>query len=162
MKAQHLQPSERQKRAVDNVISGKFHSKRQALLDAGYDKTVADRPSQVFKSHGVQVYLKTLSKISKKRYSLSLQDKVMLTYLDGLDATKLYGKEGREHPDWMARKQFADSLADLMKFSPENPMNQKNRSGNFNQFNFFSMNERDRQNVNSTFKDFLGKYYKGE
>ena len=144
------QPTLKQVKGVDNVLSGRFPSASQALRAAGYGKHVKPGP-EFFKAQGVELYLKTLSKVAKKRWNYSLPDKVMLTYLDGLEATKLAGKDAVEHPDWLARKAFADRFAEFFGWT----RGETSAVGRLQQFNFFSVNEDDRKNFNENFKLFL-------
>ena len=144
------QPTPKQVKGVDNILSGRYPSPTKALRAAGYGKYVKTG-KEFFKAQGVELYLKTLSKVAKKRWNYSLPDKVMLTYLDGLEATKLYGKDAEEHPDWLARKAFADRFAEFFGWT----RGETSPVGRLQQFNFFSVNEEDRKNFNENFKLFL-------
>ena len=145
-------PTAMQKQGVDNILSGKYRNFAPALRDAGYTKSVANAPGHnFFNAQGVQLYLKTLSKVAKKRWNVSLPDKVALTYLDGLEATKLAGKDAIEHPDFATRLTYADRFAEFFGWRQDKPMgNIKNQ-----QFNFFSVDEKERQDFNENFKTFL-------
>ena len=162
-KEYNVKPSPRQIQAVDNWVSGKYKSKKAAIIDAGYDELTANRGDDVFKRKGAQIYIKTLSVMAKRRFNMPIANKIMGVYLDGLDATKLYGKDAVEHPDHRTRKEFADRLSELIEFVPTTYMPgsaPQGKGANFNQFNFFSMAEKERENYNNNFKDFLTKYYK--
>lgn len=150
-------PTPRGKRAVDNWLSGKFKTKKDALLEAGYSQSTASTNAHnVFQTQGIQLYLKTLSKISKHRTGLSLPDKVAMVYLDGLEATKLYGKNAIEAPDWQARKAFADKFSEFFGWShPQFAPGSK-----FQQFNFFATPVEERQSFNDDFKVFLRQLQK--
>ena len=151
-KPRNVNPTMMQKRGVDNLLSGKYNKIKPALIDAGFsNRTVANPRENFFKAKGVEVYLKTLSKVAKKRWSMSLGDKVAMTYLDGLEATKLFGKDAIEHPDFMARKAFADSFAKFFGWSHE----QLTPGSKFQQFNFFSTAENEKRNFNDSFRVFL-------
>jgi len=154
-----------QKRAIDNILSGKFKTVGgktnlgKAMLAAGYTPSSARVPANLPKRTGVQLYLKRIEKRAKKKLGIPLRDKVMDTYLEGLRATKLYGKEAKEHPDYLARKAYADQFAEFFGWID------KHKSGSgavpaFNQFNFFSVDEKKRQKFNDSFKSFLKRYYK--
>jgi len=143
-------PTPMQKRGVDNVLSGKYKFVAPALRAAGYSNFTAGRSQEnFFKAKGVEVYLKALSKVAKKRWNVSLPDKVALTYLDGLESTRLYGKDAIEHPDNMARLAFADRFAQFFGWTRETPM------GKLQQFNFFSVDEKTKHDFNENFKVFL-------
>lgn len=155
-------PSNLQKRAVENILSGRFKSRAAAMRDAGYSKTTSHRPTEkLARSKGVQAYLEQLGGEAMKRWNMSIQDKVMSTYLDGLEATKLVGKNAVEHPDYIARKMFADSFANFFGWQRTGIAMPGGGIQN-NQFNFFSLPEPDKQEFNETFKRFLGEYYKGD
>jgi len=145
-------PTPMQKRGVDNILSGKYKTMAPALRDAGYANSVADAPrANFFNLKGVQLYLKTLSKVAKKRWSLSLPDKVAMTYLDGLEATKLMGKNAIEHPDFAVRLTYADRFAEFFGWKNQQPA----PGSKLQQFNFFSVPEEDRKDFNERFKIFL-------
>ena len=147
-----LGPTPLQKRGADNILSGKYKTYAPALRDAGYAPSVAAHAEEkFFKARGVQLYLKTLSKVAKKRWSLSLPDKIAMGYLDGIEATKLFGKNAIEHPDYIARLSYLDRFAEFFGWRKGEAVgNIKNQ-----QFNFFSINEEDRRDFNASFKEFL-------
>ena len=160
MAKRKVKPTEMQKKAVDNIISGKFKTIKASMTDAGYSDVSAEQPSRALaETRGVEIYLASLSAKAKKRWDSSLEDKVMDTYMDGLDATKLFGKDGIEHPDWMARKSFADRFSEFFGWVSKN---QGPSTPQFNQYNFFSMPAEKRKAFNDNFKGFLKRYYKGE
>ena len=143
---------------VDNLISGQFKTKEAAAVSAGYTRKSVEAgvASRVLKTHAVDVYLKKLDKISRTKFRVGLQDKVMNTYMEGLDATRLFGKEGIEHPDWQARKSFADSFATFFGWieSEKSHPTQQN-----NQFNFFSVPKEEQEVFNNEFEQFLKQFY---
>jgi len=152
------QPSKRQKKSVDNILSGKFKDKGSAMRAAGYAKYSASHPNKnLAQRKGVATYLKTLGKVAKKRYNMNLRDKVMMTYLDGLDANKHVGKKAIEVPDHTTRKQFADQFG---KFFGWYDVASQAPSSQQNQFNFFSVSDKKREDFNNNFKDFLDYFYK--
>jgi hypothetical protein len=145
-----------QKRAVDNIISGKFPSKKAAMKAAGYAERSAAIPTPaLIQRKGVKIYLKKLSKIAKERWNMDLPDKVALTYLDGLMATKLVGSEAIEHPDYAVRKTFADAFAEFFGWRGDSSV-----AGNkYAQYNFFSIGPEKRRGFNERFKNFLAEHY---
>ena len=113
-------PTPMQKQAVDNVISGQFVRKNgkpnvsAAMRGAGYAESSVHKATETLgKAKGVQAYLKELGGEAMKRWNMSVQDKVMDVYLDGLDATRLFGKDAIEHPDHLTRKAFADRFSEF-------------------------------------------------
>jgi len=145
-------PTPMQKRGVDNILSGNYNAAAPALRDAGYKPSTAIKSQDnFFKAKGVGLYLKTLSKVAKKRWNVSLPDKVALTYLDGLEATKLYGKNAIEAPDYMARKAYADRFAEFFGWTHGDLA----PGAKLQQFNFFSVSPEERTEFNDKFKDFL-------
>jgi hypothetical protein len=149
-------PTARQKKAVDNILSGKYNHLRPALRDAGYKDVTALAPKKNFlQAQGVKIYLKTLSKVAKRRFNLSLPDKVALTYLDGLEADKPYGKDGDIHPDYQARLAYADRFAKFFGWMA----GEDNSPKKMQQFNFFSLDDKTKEDFNNNFKSFLKQTY---
>ena len=106
-----VKATEKQKRAVNNIISGNFKSRAEAMEEAGYSKTTSGRPGEkLFKSKGVEAYIKSLDVTAQQKWGLNLPDKVALTFLDGLESTRITGN-GIEVPDWLARLNYADRLS---------------------------------------------------
>lgn len=149
-------PTPKQKKGVDNLLSGKYDTISPALRDAGYSKSTAIEPKKNFlNAQGVKIYLKTLSKVSKKRWNLSLPDKVASVYLDGLSADKPYGKEGKPHPDYQTRLSYADRFAKFFGWTS----GEDNSTKKLQQFNFFSVDTKEQNDFNENFKLFLKKMY---
>lgn len=149
-----VKPTEKQIKAVNGVLSGKNPS--QAMTEAGYSpKTSSHAKQNFFQSRGVIQYLTKMNEESLKKFNMNLEDKVIDVYLNGLDATKLHGRNAIEHPDWLARKAFADKLAEFMGWTKENKAQTLN-----NQYNFFSFPQKEREDFNVKFTSFLRTYYK--
>ena len=144
------QPTPMQVKGVDNVLSGRFPNSTKALRAAGYGKHVKVG-NEFFKAQGVELYLKTLSKVAKKRWNYSLPDKVALVYLDGLSAEKPYGKNAELFPDHAVRLQFANRFAQFFGWTQGEGIG----STKLQQFNFFSVDENTRHDFNENFKLFL-------
>lgn len=150
----------KQKKAVDNIVSGQFKSIAAAMKDAGYSAVSASHPAHALMDRrGVEVYLEKLDEISQRRFNLSLRDKVMETYMDGLDATKIarIGKQTLERPDWAVRKSFADKFSEFFGWSKEQVPSETQ-----NQYNFFSVGPSEREAFNQKYKLFLRSYYARE
>lgn len=150
-------PTQLQKRAIDNIVSGRFKSIAEAMREAGYSANTSHRPREkLAMSKGVQAYIESLSKVAKKRWNMSIEQKVALVFLEGLEATKLVGRNAEKvHPDFAVRKIYADSFAKFFGWvQGEVP------SGDIHQqFNFFGISEEDRERFNTKFKSFLKDYY---
>src|SRR3990167_1627478 len=149
-------PTIKQKRAVQNILGGQFRNVAEAMRDAGYSQTTSHRPKEkLANAKGVQAYLEQLGGKAIQKFGMSLEDKVAETYLEGLTATKLYGKNAIEHPDWAARKSFADALASFLGWTKD-----QSQVGNIHrQFNYFGVSEDQRDVFNKKFSDFLNKFY---
>src|SRR3990167_1341082 len=161
-------PTQRQMKAVDGIlIEGKPAA--VAMRDAGYTPKTADTPNHnLAMKKGVQAYLETLEKKVVKRFNISLKDKVMETYLEGLEASKEhpqivgrdeYGKpvyKYRKTPDHQLRGQFADRFA---RFFGWVDANRQPSPSKMQQFNFFAVPEQEQKKFNNRFHDFLKNYY---
>ncbi len=66
-----------------------------------------------------------------------------------LSATKLFGKNGIEHPDWKARFDAIKYINDLRGMTVEVQAPQGN------QFNFFQFGEKEQVDFNTKFTEFL-------
>ena len=150
----------RPERLVDNIISGEYKTREGAAIAAGYSPTSARHglAKKILESEAVQVYLKKIDKVSREKYHSSIQDSVMNTYFEGLKATKLFGKDGIEHPDWLARKSFADKFAEFFGWSTPFGSPNLHPQGN-QQFNFFMFSKEEKRDFNSSFEGFLRQFY---
>ena len=149
-----VKPTEKQIKAINGVLVGKKPA--QALTDAGYSsKTSSHFKQNFFQSQGVTQYLAKMNKVSLQKFKMNLDDKLIDVYLSGLEATKLHGRNAIEHPDWLARKAFADKLSEFMGWTKEDKFQTAN-----NQFNFFSFPEEEKRDFNAEFVKFVKNYYK--
>lgn len=137
-----------QKRAVDNIMSGEYKSKSAAMIAAGYSKRVSRTPSQVISSPGVQEYLKNFEQKAVVRFGMSLDQKIMDVYLDGLDADRPLGNLGDIMPDHKVRKDFADTIQESRGM-----MKSKAKGGQV--FNFFMFDKESRSTFNEVFNSFV-------
>ena len=139
-----------QKQAVDNIMSGKFKSKKAALLDAGYAPASANNITQDFLSRkGVQQYIQSFERKAQVRFGMTLDEKIQDVYLDGLDADKPLGKHGEVIQDHKMRKDFADTIQEIRG-------NLKGKSrANKQIFNFFMVDKESRNNFNKNFESFV-------
>jgi len=152
-KPYEIEPKDKQVKAVNNLLSGKFKTQSAALEDAGYSPKTPT--TEVLHYRGVQVYLKRLGKSFKERYGKELPDQVIEGYADGLRATKLYGKDGIEMPDWTARKQYLDAFAEFFGWKHQAIA----QGAKIQQNNFFSVPKNEQSKFNDDFKEFIRKFY---
>ena len=138
-----------QKKAVDNIMSGKYKSKRKAMRAAGYSDSTSNTPKVFLKEKGVQLYLKRFEQKAVVRFGMSLDDKIQEVYLDGLDADKPLGKHGDVMQDHKMRKEFADTIQETRG------MLRSKTKGNTQNFNFFMIDKKNRSNFNEAFNDFV-------
>ena len=151
-------PTAKQKLATDLVLSGKAKSVPDAMRKAGYSKAAVHNATAAFvRSQGVGVYLKSLDEKSREKFGMCIQDKVMNVYYEGLEATKLFGKDAVEHPDHKTRIEAADRMANFFGW---NKLGIEDESKQYNQFNFFNVKPEAQQKFNENLKDFIKKSYK--
>lgn len=152
-----VEATEKQRAVIDGYLKGLGWT--EALRVAGYNDSSALHYSkkEFLNSKGVQRYISQINKHAQKRFGESLPDKVMRVYFDGLEATKAVklGQQTEERPDWLARKSFADKFSEFFSWSKEQVP-----TGTQNQYNFFSVPEKERDEFNQKFKEFLRKNYR--
>lgn|SRR3990167_5924886 len=150
-------PTQMQKAAIDGIITeGK--SAQRSMKDAGYSEDAAANPKQnLAQREGVRMYLETLDKKAINRFKMSLKDKAMEVFLDGLDANKMLEKLGIEYPDHKERREFALIFARFFGWVEQSNQPQVSKS---QQFNFFTVEKKEQDTFNGRFRDFLKKYYK--
>lgn len=149
-----VKPTEKQIKAINGVLVGKKPT--QALTEAGYSpKTSSHAKQNFFHSQGVLQYLAKMDKESLMRFNMNLGDKLVSVYVSGLESTKLHGRNAIEHPDWLARKAYADKLAEFMGWTKEDKFQTTN-----NQFNFFEIPLKEREDFNIKFGQFVRSYNK--
>ena len=152
-----VEPTELQKKGVENIMSGDFQSRPKALEGAGYSKKSSKKGSDWVKQAGVHKYVELLDKESIRKYGKEngIRAKVVEVYVAGLEATKLFGKNAIEHPDWLARKAFADRVAPMLGMGTGAP-----EPGKGNQYNFFMFDNREKSEFNSAFGKFVKGHFK--
>lgn len=156
------QPTPKQKLAVDLLVSGRAKNLSDAARKAGYSENSAlDATRMIVKSSGVQVYLEKLDAISKEKFGLSIADKVMNTYFEALDATKLYGKNAEEHADTPSRIAAADRLSRFLGWEASKLADPNEDGKEYNQFNFFNVNPEKQKLFHENLKSFIKKSYNG-
>ena len=138
-----------QKRAVDNIMSGEFKSKGAAMRDAGFSKSASRNPQTLVRADGVQSYLKNFEAKAVARFNMTLDEKIMDVYLDGLDADKPLGKHGEVIQDHKMRKEFADTIQE------SRGMMKSKKGGSQQIFNFFMFDKKHRSQFNEAFNSFV-------
>ena len=150
MKRNKVKPTEQQKKAVNGVMQGK--SMRSSMITAGYSEKTASAPSKNFLARaGVQVYLKKFDKVSRQKFGMNLQDKLISTFTDGLESTKLYGKSAVVHPDFSTRFVYANKLSDLIGMTKQTETPQQTN----NQYNFFQTSPEEQRVFHEKLKEFI-------
>jgi hypothetical protein len=149
-------PRPKQKLMVDLKLSGRAETITDAARQAGYRDSSLHNVHILTQSVGVRTYLATIDKKSRKRFGMTLPDKVMNTYFEALDATKLYGKNAVEHPDHKVRIEAADRYAGFFKWKETGIEDKKNE---YNQFNFFQTKAEDQEKFHANLKSFIKKSY---
>ena len=129
-------------------MSGKFKTKRDAMLDAGYSKTVAaTKAHRLVSSVGGQDHLESFGEKAKIKFGMNIESKLQDTYLDGLDADRPWGKNDLI-PDYKVRKDYADKIAEMLGWI-------RSTTKSDVQFNFFVMDKKDRSKFNRMFSEFV-------
>ena len=141
-------PTNLQKKAVDNIMSGKYKSKGAAIRAAGYSAKSAHNPHLIVGSEGVQTYIKNFEQKAVVRFGMSLDEKIQDVYLDGLDADKPLGKHGDVIQDHKMRKEFADTIQESRGM-----MKSKQKGGQI--YNFFMFDKKSRGKFNDAFSNFV-------
>ena len=137
-----------QKKALDNIMSGKFKTKKAAMLDAGYSESVsATKAHRLASSPSGQDHLQNFGEKAKMKFGMTIESKLQDTYLDGLDADRPWGKNDLI-PDYKVRKDYADKVAEMLGWI-------RSTTKSDVQFNFFVMDKKDRSKFNRMFSDFV-------
>jgi hypothetical protein len=139
-----------QRRAIDNIASGKYKSKKAAMIAAGYSENTAINPTvALLKAKGGQKYLETFDGKALARFDMTLESKLQDVFLDGLEADKPFGRSGGIMPDFEVRLKYADRVAEMIGLL-------KSKSKDRGQvFNFFMFDKKQRSHFNEMFNDFV-------
>ena len=138
-----------QKAGIDNIMSGKFETDKEALLDAGYSEESSKRgKTTILQSKSAQNYLMTFDTKARVRFGMTLESKLQDVYLDGLDADKPWGKNDLI-PDYEVRKKYADKMAEMLGLAKSKSKQSKQ------QFNFFMFDKNQRTDFNKAFNKFV-------
>lgn len=137
-----------QKKALDNIMSGNFKTRKEALLDAGYSESVAEtKGHRIIQSAGGQDYLKDFSTKALMKFDMTIESKLQDVYLEGLDAERPWGKLGTL-PDYKVRKDYADKIAEMLGWIKQTTKTDVT-------YNFFMMEKKDRSKFNKMFSEFV-------
>ena len=136
-------PTTKQKKALDNVMSGEYASKRKAMVAAGYKDTPSTKFSTLAKSEGAKVYLQQFEEKALKKFGITLDSKLQDLYLDGLGATR--GSGDKQETDYKTRKDYADTISEI-----KGHLSSQNR-GTKKQYNFFMFGKKEKDNFNEKF-----------
>jgi len=148
----------RQKKGVANLLSGDYPSKKAALVAAGYTSpaSVSRNPATFMRQKGVQKYVKLLDKESRRIFNgQGIEKKVIEVYVAGLKATKLFGKNAVKHPDYLARKAYADRISPMVGIEGGDKGGKDQ-----NQYNFFMFNNQEKNDFNEAFGKFVKNHFK--
>jgi hypothetical protein len=169
------------KLAVDKILVGVPAT--QAIRETGHTPhrrqiVRHNAIKRVMESKGVQFYLKRINEALEVENAKFLKSKegkskaiemrvgerilprlVIKTYVEGLNATKLYGKDAIEHPDTKVRILAADRLSEFFKWRRQEGTPSSPTGTNYSQFNFFSVPEDKRGKFDQDFKVFLKHFY---
>jgi hypothetical protein len=138
-----------QKAGIENIMSGKFESKKEALMDAGYsEKSAARGGLTVLQTKGARNYLENFETKARVKFGMTLESKLQDVYLDGLDADKPWGKNDIL-PDFDIRKKYADKIAEMLGVV------QSKAKQTGQQFNFFMFGKKERGEFNKLFNQFV-------
>lgn len=97
----------------------------QVLLEAGHPPSVVDKPKAIMSQAGFQQLMKEAG-VTPEKLSTVLKE--------GLEATKLFGKDAVRHPDYMARHKYMETGLKLLGIQ-ESPAPAGGNTFNFNQTN---------------------------
>lgn len=139
----------KQKKAVDNLLSGEFKSKSAALRHAGYADATARATGSFLKQDGVQKYLKQLDKKAKEVLNTTVDDKIATIYIEGLDAKKRT-RDGDDVTDHKMRREFAKDILEMKGIKKPDESGQIT-----NNYTFFSVSQEQQENFSRNFMEFM-------
>lgn len=127
---------------VNNLTKGM--TKKDAALDAGYSESTALNAKTAIESQSAVQKLMIEAGITHESLVQKLRE--------GMEATKLSGKDSIEHPDFKTRHQYMTTGFRMLGVETEKPAAQINA-----QINIGSASEV--QQINEAFTQFLGKFF---
>jgi hypothetical protein len=149
-------PTPRQIRAATLVI-GNLKSKHPRtigaiLIEAGYPKSTATHsPASVTQSQGFKLALERAGGTDKK---------LTKVLMEGLEATKIVGKDDREHPDFATRHKYLDTALKIKGYADEPGANAGNTYNTFIQQNNLDPNTPESKQLVDNTLDMLMKQTK--
>lgn len=127
---------------VENLAKGM--TKKDAALDAGYSDSVAENAKTKIENQTAVQQLLTDAGIT--------HESLVQTLKEGMTATKLFGKEAIEHPDYKTRHQFMTTGFRLLGVETEKPNAVVNTQINIG-------DDSKTAQLNDAFVQFLGQYF---
>ena len=148
-----IQPNNRQKTAVQGFLDGRKWAEALRLAGYSHKTTLHFSKKDFLESRGVKTLLNQLGDVAMQRFGMSLPDKIVSGYLDGIDATRVVnaGKKTRKYPDFIVRKAYLDKLCEFLGWTDSKSYQPEQH----NTFNFFSGSQEERSRFNEKFKAFL-------
>jgi len=137
-----------QKQAIDNIMSGKYKSKKRAIMAAGYSESVGNNPHLLLSKKGALQYLENFETKARIKFGVPIESKLQDVYLEGLEADRPWGKNDII-PDYKVRKEYADTISEMLGLVKTKARDTKQ------QFNYFMLGKKDRDNFNTAFNDFI-------
>lgn len=116
--AEKLPLTPKQARYIENLKTA--NTKREAALSAGYASETADNAKQhiedrIAESVGQSAFIKLMEEAG-------LTDEYLADKLkEGTQATKLFGKDAIEHPDYAAQHRFVETSLKIKQRIADNP-----------------------------------------
>lgn len=148
-KPRKRKPSIKQKAGIENIMSGKYKTEKEALMAAGYSEESAKRgKTTVLQTKAAQEYLQNFEEKARARFGMTIESKLQDVYLEGLEADRPWGKKGLI-PDFKMRKEYADKVAEMIGFIEA----KTKQTGQ--QVNFFMFDESQRSEFNKMFNQYV-------
>lgn len=134
-------PTKKELKYLENRKAGQ--GKKEAAINAGYAPSTAD---------------KSTAKIENNIHDLMdaaglTATKLLAKLAEGLEATKLYGKEGIEHPDYGAQHRFVTTALQMRNMLEPQPQ--------FDSKVNIIVNSKEVQVINQQFVQFVMQYFGG-
>ena len=146
-----VKATNRQKTAIDNLMSGQYKTEKAALMAAGFsEQSAAKGKSMILQTRGAEEYLKNFEAKALVKFGMTIHSKLQDVYLEGLDADRPWGKND-VIPDYKIRKNYADTIAEMLGII------ESKVKGPAQQFNFFMFDKVERSRFNKLFNKFVRK-----
>lgn len=144
-----VKPTNMQKVAIDNLMSGQYKTDKAAIMAAGFtEQSAAKGKSMILQTRGAEEYLKNFEAKALIKFGMTIHSKLQDVYLEGLDADKPWGKNDII-PDYDIRKKYADTIAEMLGII------ESRSKKTAQQFNFFMFGKDERSKFNHLFNQFV-------